>query len=319
MAEIGAFLSSEEHRPSALVDQAKLAEEAGVRSIFISDHFHPWLEEQGESSFVWSVIGAISVSTSHRVTTGVTCPTVRIHPAILAQAAATSQILLDGRFVFGVGSGEALNEHILGHRWPPVDTRLDMLEEAIEVIRKLWAGGFVSHHGRYYDVENARIYSQPESAPPILVSAFGPKAADMAARVGDGFVTVQPDRELLERYRANGGKGRAIAALKVCWDHDEQRARKLAHQLWRTEGVEGQLSQELPMPSHFEAAAANVTEDMVADSVACGPDPERHLEAISKYLDAGFDEVYINQIGPEQEGFFRFYERELRPKLGDSV
>ena len=177
-----------------------------------------------------------------------------------------------------------------------------MLEEAIEVIRKLWEGGFVTYHGRYYEVENARIYSRPEAPPPSLVSGFGPKAADLAARVGDGFVTVQPDRDLLERYRASAGKSRAIAALKVCWDQDEQRARKLAHQLWRTEGVEGQLSQELTMPSHFEAAAANVTEDIVAETVACGPDPERHLKAITKYLDAGFDEVYINQIGPEQEG-----------------
>ena len=161
MAEIGAFLSSEEHGPGALVAQAKLAEEAGIRSIFISDHFHPWIDRQGESPFVWGVIGAISASTSHKVTTGVTCPTVRIHPAILAQAAATAQLLLEGRFVFGVGSGEALNEHILGHHWPPVDTRLEMLEEAVEVIRKLWEGGLTTHHGRYYAVENARIYSLP--------------------------------------------------------------------------------------------------------------------------------------------------------------
>lgn len=265
---------------------------------------------------MWNVIGAISTSTSHKVTTGVTCPTVRIHPAILAQAAATSQLLLEGRFVFGVGSGEALNEHILGDRWPPVDTRLEMLEEAVEVIRKLWHGGVVSHHGRYYTVENARIYSLPDSPPPILVSAFGPDAADVAARIGDGFVTVQPDQELLQRYRKNGGKGRAIAALKVCWDQHEQRARKLAFELWPTEAVEGQLSQELPMPAHFEAAVANVTEDMVADLLACGPDPEKHVAAITKYLDAGFDEVYVNQIGPDQEGFFRFYEHELRPRLG---
>jgi G6PDH family F420-dependent oxidoreductase len=315
MAEIGAFLSSEEHGPRALVDHAKLAEEAGMHSIFISDHYHPWIDRQGESPFVWGVIGAISASTSHKVTTGVTCPTVRIHPAILAQAAATAQILLQGNFVFGVGSGEALNEHILGHRWPPVDTRLEMLEEAVEVIRQLWGGGLVSHHGRYYTVENARIYSAPDLPPPILVSAFGPEAADVAARIGDGFVTVQPDRELLERYRSKGGKGRAIAALKVCWDQDEKRARKLAHELWPTEGVEGQLAQELPLPSHFEAAAANVTEEMVADLVACGPDPERHVAAILKYVEAGFDEVYVNQIGPDQEGFFRFYERELRPRL----
>lgn len=316
MSEIGAFLSSEEHGPLALVAQAALAEQAGMRSVFISDHFHPWIDRQGESPFVWSVIGAISATTSHKVTTGVTCPTVRIHPAILAQAAATSQILLDGRFVFGVGSGEALNEHILGHRWPPVETRLKMLEEAIEVIRELWQGGIVNHHGEFYDVENARLYSLPDAPPPIAVSAFGPNAADLAARIGDGFVTVQPDKDLLTRYRSAGGRGRSVGALKVCWDQDESRARKLAHELWPTEGVEGQLAQELPMPSHFEAASANVTEDMITEIVPCGPDPERHIKAISEYLEAGFDEIYINQIGPDQEGFFDFYARELRQRLG---
>jgi G6PDH family F420-dependent oxidoreductase len=191
-----------------------------------------------------------------------------------------------------------------------------MLEEAVEVIRQLWEGGLVTHHGRYYTVENARIYSLPDSPPPILVSAFGPDAADVAARIGDGFVTVQPDDELLDRYRKNGGEGRAIAALKVCWGEDEQVARKLAHQLWPTEAVEGQLAQELALPSHFEAAAANVTQEMVAEQIACGPDPEKHVAAINKYIEAGFDEVYVNQVGPDQEGFFRFYERELRPRLG---
>jgi G6PDH family F420-dependent oxidoreductase len=315
MAEIGAFLSSEEHGPAALLEQAKLAEAAGLRSVFISDHFHPWIDRQGESPFVWSVIGAIAAATSHKVTTGVTCPIVRIHPAVLAQAAATSQLLLDGRFVFGVGSGEALNEHILGHRWPPAETRLQMLEEAVDVIRQLWEGGLVTHHGTFYTVENARIYSIPDTPPPIVVSAFGPKATDVAARIGDGFVTVQPDKELLQRYRAQGGAGPSIAALKVCWDQDEKRARKTAHELWPTEGVEGQLSQELALPSHFEAAAKHVTEDMIADMTACGPDPERHLAAITKYLDAGFDEVYVNQIGPDQEGFFDFFAKEVRPRL----
>src|ERR1700733_4143825 len=181
--KFGYFLSSEEHSPKELLDQAIAAEEARFSSIFISDHFHPWIDRQGESPFVWSVIGAISASTSHKVMTGVTCPTVRIHPAILAQAAATSQLLLDGQFVFGVGSGEALNEHILGHRWPPVDTRLEMLAEAVEVTRKLWEGALVTHHGRYYPVENARISPLPDAAPPILVSAFGPEATDVAARI----------------------------------------------------------------------------------------------------------------------------------------
>lgn len=316
MAEVGAFLSSEEHGPRALVEQAQLAERAGMRGVFISDHFHPWVDAQGESPFVWSVIGAISASTSLRVTTGVTCPTVRIHPAILAQAAATSQLLLDGRFVFGVGSGEALNEHILGDRWPGVETRLEMLEEAVGIIRELWKGGLVTHHGRHFTVENARLYSIPDAPPPIAVSAFGPLAADLAARIADGFVSVRPDQELLSRYRSHGGQGRGIAALKVCWDRDESRARKLVHHLWPTEGLEGQLSQELPLPSHFESAAAHVTEEMVAESVACGPDPERHVTAIRRYLEAGFDEVYVNQIGPEQRGFFEFWAKELQPRIG---
>jgi G6PDH family F420-dependent oxidoreductase len=316
MTQIGAFLSSEEHGPRELVTQAQLAEEVGMHSVFISDHFHPWIDRQGESPFVWSVIGAISAATDHQVTTGVTCPTFRIHPAILAQAAATSQILLDGRFVFGVGSGEALNEHISGQRWPSVDIRLKMLEEAVELIQLLWEGGLVNHHGEFYTVENARLYSRPDSPPPIAVSAFGPKAAEVAARVGDGFITVQPDAALLQKYRSHGGAGPCIAAFKVCWDQDEKRARKLAHELWPTEGLKGQLAQELPMPAHFESAAQIVTEDMVADVVACGPDPERHVKAISAYLDAGFDQVYINQIGPDQRGFFDFFARELRPRLG---
>ena len=302
MAEIGAFLSSEEHGPAALVTQAMLAEKAGMRSIFISDHFHPWIDRQGESPFVWSVIGAISASTSHKVTTGVTCPTVRIHPAILAQAAATSQLLLEGRFVFGIGSGEALNEHILGHRWPPVETRLKMLEEAVEVIRQLWEGGVVSHHGRYYTVENARIYSMSESPPPILVSAFGPDAADLAARIGDGFGPCNLTESCSSVTGPKGGKAAPLPPSKSAGTRTSNE-----HASWRMSSgpltaLEGQLSQELPMPAHFEAAAANVTEDMVADLLACGPDPEKHVEAITKYLDAGFDEVYVNQIGPESGG-----------------
>lgn len=316
MAEIGAFLSSEEHGPRELLAQAQMAEAAKMSAVFISDHFHPWIDSQGESPFVWSVIGAIGARTSHRVTTGVTCPTVRVHPAVLAQAAATSQLLLEGRFVFGVGSGEALNEHILGEHWPPAPTRLEMLEEAVEVIRKLWTGKLVTHHGAFFTVENARLYSVPDAPPPIAVSAFGDDAAALAARIGDGFVTVVPDTDLLAKYRQAGGKGESIAAVKVCWNKDEGTARKIAHQLWPTEALQGQLSQELALPSHFEAAAAHVTEEMVAEIVPCGPDPERHVAAIRHYLDAGFDEVYVNQIGSDQEGFFDFYARELRGRLG---
>jgi G6PDH family F420-dependent oxidoreductase len=183
------------------------------------------------------------------------------------------------------------------------------------VIRLLWKGGLVNHNGEFYTVKNARLYSVPESPPPIAVSAFGPVAAEVAAQVGDGFITVAPDGDLLAKYREQGGRAPGIAAVKVCWDQDEKRARKLAHALWPTECLSGQLSQELPMPAHFEAAADIVTEEMVGDTLACGPDPEKHVKAISAYLEAGFDQVYVNQIGPDQEGFFDFYVRELRPRL----
>ena len=292
-----------------------MAEEAGFRSVLISDHFHPWIDKQGQSPFVWSVIGAIAGTTDHRVTTGVTCPTVRLHPAIIAQAAATSQLMLEGRFALGVGSGEALNEHILGHRWPPVATRLQMLEEAVEVIHALWNGGLVTHHGRYYTVENARLYSCPEDPPPIVVSAFGPEAIEVAARIGDGFITTRPDAEAVNGYRTGGGRGRIVGALKVCWHEDEREARRTAFELWPTESLSGQLNQELPMPAHFEQAAALVSEDLVAESIPCGPDTQRYLEAILAYREAGFDEVYVNQIGPDQHGFFEFYNKELRSKI----
>jgi G6PDH family F420-dependent oxidoreductase len=315
MAELGVFLSSEEHGAGALVDQAKLAEEAGFGSLMISDHFHPWTDAQGESPFVWGVIGAIAASTNMKVTTGVTCPTVRIHPAVMAQAAATAQSLLGGRFVFGVGSGEALNEHVLGDRWPSAPARLDMLEEAIDLIRKMWEGENVRHEGRYYSVDNARLYSLPDSAPPIVVSSFGPSSLALAAKVGDGLVAVKPDKDMVESYREQGGTGPVIGGLKLCWAADEASAIKTAHQLWPTEALQGQQMQELPMPAHFEEAASIVTEEMVADAVSCGPDPERHIKAITEFIDAGFDEVYINQIGSDWTGFLDFYASELRPRL----
>jgi G6PDH family F420-dependent oxidoreductase len=315
LSEVGLFLSSEEHGPRDLVQQAQLGEEAGFASVFISDHFHPWVDSQGESPFVWSVIGGIAATTRQKITTGVTCPTFRIHPAIIAQAAATSQIMAGGRFVLGVGSGEALNEHILGHRWPSVSNRLEMLEEAVEVMRRLWSGGLVTHHGRFYTVDNARLYSVPESPPPVAVSAFGSDSLALAARIGDALVTTQPDGDMVQSFRELGCNGPVIGAVKVCWSEDEAQARKVAHDLWATELLPGQLNQELPLPKHFREGASLVTEDMVAEKVTCGPDPELHVAAISAYLDAGFDEVYVNQIGEDQSGFCDFYRKELAPRL----
>ncbi|HZY57645.1 MAG TPA: LLM class F420-dependent oxidoreductase [Rubrobacteraceae bacterium] len=316
MTKIGYFLSCEEFGPLDLLDQARMAEEAGFEALWIADHYHPWNEEQGQSPFVWSVIGGLSQVTSLPVTTGVTCPTIRIHPAIIAQAAATSAVMLEDRFALGVGSGENLNEHILGDRWPPTDVRLEMLEEAIEVMRLLWEGGFKDHHGKHYTVENARIYTLPEKPPKVLVSGFGPKAIRLAGRVGDGYCGVSPDAELVSLFRSSGGGDKpAQAGMKVCWGEDEAEACKTAHRLWANDLLPGELGQELPVPAHYEQAVSLVTEEMVAEDFPCGPDPERHLEAIREYIDAGYDEVYVLQIGPEQEGFFRFYEKEILPKL----
>ncbi|WP_119727162.1 LLM class F420-dependent oxidoreductase [Thermomonospora amylolytica] len=316
MPRFGYFLASEEHGPKELVRQAVLAEQAGFECLWISDHFHPWLDEQGNSPFVWSVIGALSQAVRLPVTTAVTCPTVRIHPAIVAQAAATSQILLDGRFVLGLGTGEALNEHITGARWPTADERREMLEEAIEVIRELFTGRQVTRHGRHYTVDTARLYSLPSEPPPIYVSAFGDKAAAMAGRVADGLVTTMPDRQIVEAFRNAGGHGKPMqAGLKVCWAQDESQAVKTVHRLWRNEQVGGEAAQILPLPRHFDQISELVTEEMIRQNVPCGPDVDRHVEAIRPFVEAGFDEIYINQIGPEPEGFFDFYSREVLPRL----
>ncbi|MCW3030680.1 MAG: luciferase-like protein [Solirubrobacterales bacterium] len=316
--KIGYFLSSEEAGPSDLVRQARMAEDAGFDGLWISDHFHPWNDEQGHSPFVWSVIGAIAQATTRmKVTTAVTCPTTRLHPAIVAHAAATSALILDGRFALGLGSGEALNEHILGDRWPEADERLEMLEEAVEVIRTLWRGGMQSHRGRHYRVEKARIYDLPESPPPILISAFGPKSTKLAGRIGDGFCTVAPVKEAVEQFRANGGDDKPVAGgVKVCWDEDERRARETAYRLWPNDALPGELAQVLPTPAHFEQASELVTEQMAADSIVCGPDLDRHVERLREYEDAGFDELYVQQVGSGHERFFELYAREVLPLFG---
>jgi G6PDH family F420-dependent oxidoreductase len=314
---IGYFLSCEEFGPHELVEQARLAQKAGLDRLWISDHFHPWNDEQGHSPMVWSVIGALATAVpGMHVTTAVTCPTVRIHPAVIAQAAATSAVLLQGRFTLGVGSGEALNEHILGDVWPEAEVRLEMLDEAIEVIRGLWEGRQYSYYGEHYAVVNARIYTLPETPPEIVVSGFGPKSADLAARVGDGYVSTMPDKRLVDRFKRKGGDGKPIqGGTKVCWGPDEQECVKTAHRLWPNEGLSGELSQILPQPAHFEQATALVTEEMIAEAVPCGPDVERIVAALRQFVDAGFDELYVQQIGDRQAEFFDVLEREIVPRL----
>jgi G6PDH family F420-dependent oxidoreductase len=320
MPLIGIALSLEERSAPEVVDAAAKAERAGFQAGWLSDHFHPWNNEQGNSPFVWSVLGAISAVTSEIPwETAVTCPTMRIHPAIIAQAAATTETLMPGRFRLGVGTGEALNEHILGDLWPRSEIRLEMLEEAIEVIRGLWEGELFSHRGEYYEVDQARIYSLPDAPPPIIVSAFHPKALELAARAGEGFATTKPDGESRARYRELGGTGPTQGALKCCYGADRDACIETAHRLWANEALPGSLAQILPTPEDFEQASTLVTPDKVAESVPCGPDPDEHIAAVQTYVDAGFDEIYIGHIGPDHDAFIDFYAREVLPQFAGAA
>ena len=316
MASIGYFLSCEQFGPAELVEQARRAEQAGFERLWISDHFHPWNDAQGQSPFVWAVIGALSQVTSLPVTTGVPCPTGRIHPAIAAQAAATAAVQLDGRFVLGVGTGEALNEHILGDPWPSVGVRQDMMEEAVKVIRLLHEGRMSSYHGDYYEVQDARIYTLPGQPVPIYVSAFGPQAAELAGRIGDGLCTTMPDADLIKVFRDAGGVGKPVqAGTKVNWGPDPDAALTEAHRLWANEALPGQLAQTLPRPQDFEDAMSLVPKEAIAESVTCGPDVAAHVAQLKEYVDAGVDEIYVQQIGPDFDGFFTAYEKDVLPAL----
>lgn len=315
--EVGYWLSSEEHPPARLVENAVRAEEVGFPSAVISDHFHPWTPRQGESSFVWGVLGAIARATERlRVGTGVTAPIIRTHPVVIAQAAATAAALMPGRFFLGVGAGERLNEHVVGQGWPRIDVRQEILEEAIEVIRRLWEGENTTHRGTHFTVEDARIYSRPDEPPPIMVAGSGKLSSQLAGRIGDGFIGVAPSAANIEAFEGAGGEGKPrIGQVHVCWAGDESTARRVAREWWPNGALPGPLLQELSRPEQFEAAAELVAEDDVAEAVVCGPDPERHLAAIAEFASAGFDHVYVHQVGPDQEGFFGFYEREILPRL----
>jgi G6PDH family F420-dependent oxidoreductase len=309
---IGYFLSCEEYTPAQLIEQARLAQDAGFQSLWISDHFHPWNDEQGESPFVWSMVGALSQVVTIPVTTAVTCPIMRIHPAVVAQAAATSAVQHSGRFVLGVGTGEALNEHITGERWPFADERLEMLEEAVQVMRSLWEGGFVNHRGRHYTVDQARVYTLPPEPPKVYVSAFGPKAVETAARIGDGYISTMPDADLVRQFRDLGGGDKPVqGGFKGCWAPTEADGVETAHRLWANSGLPGELSQVLPSPKHFEQASRLVTPEMTRDAVACGPDPAGHAARLQAYEKAGFDEVYVANMGPHYRELTDMYRREF--------
>ncbi|MBY0275257.1 TIGR03557 family F420-dependent LLM class oxidoreductase [Candidatus Binatia bacterium] len=318
MIDIGFKLSAEEFSAPALVELAARAEAAGMGFALISDHFHPWTTRQGESPFVWGVLGAIAQAT-RRITLGtaVTCPTMRIHPALVAQAAATTATMMPGRFVLGLGTGENLNEHVVGAGWPPGDVRLEMLAEAIAVIRQLWQGGVENHRGEYFTVENAQLFSLPKEPPPIMVAASHDGAAELAAHEASAMITTQPSAKLVKHFRENGGGGKpCYVEITACWAADEQAARRTAHRIWPLAALPDPLFTELAQPAHFEAAFEPIGEDLVAANVVCGPDPDAWIEKIREAERAGHSHACVHQIGPDQEGFFRFWEKVLRPRLG---
>jgi G6PDH family F420-dependent oxidoreductase len=313
--ELGYALSSEEHGPNQLAANAARAEDVGFEFALVSDHYHPWVEQQGEAPFVWTTLGGIARETDDlRVGTGVTCPTMRIHPAIIAQAAATTGAMFDGRFFLGVGTGERLNEHVLGDRWPPHHVRLEMLEEALAVMRELWTGEMHSHDGEHYTVENAQLFTLPEEPPDVAVAASGTEMASAAGRLGDALVSTAPSEDVVESFAdADGADAPRYGQATVCWAETADEARETVREWWPNSALPGELGQELATPTHFEQATELVSEDDAVEHIPCGPDPDRHVEAIEQFADAGFDHVYLHQVGPDQEGFFRFYEEEVLP------
>ncbi|TMM13173.1 MAG: TIGR03557 family F420-dependent LLM class oxidoreductase [Actinobacteria bacterium] len=311
--KLGFALSSEDHPPNELVRQAAVAEDAGFEFCMISDHYHPWVDAQGESPFVWSTLGGIAKATEKiRVGTGVTCPMIRIHPAIVAQAAATVAAMMPKRFFLGVGTGENLNEHVLGDRWPLPDERLEMLEEAVDVMRLLWKGGEQTHRGKHYTVDHARVYTLPREQIDVYVAASKPNAAEVAQKIGDGLISTAPDEEVVQAF--GNGKPR-IGMMHCAYDRDAKKGLERATKLWPNLALQGPLGQDLATPSDFEEAAKMVDEEDVAGQAPHGPDPQPYLELIRRYDEAGFTHVYIHQIGDNQDEFAEFARRELMPAV----
>jgi len=316
MTRFGYKLMSEEHGPADLVRNAVRAEELGFDFAAISDHYHPWLESQGHSPYAWSVLGAIAARTERLgLVTAVTCPTIRYHPAIIAQASATLAILSGGRFTLGLGSGELLNEHVVGAEWPPPRIRQEMLAEAIEIIQDLWAGESTSYEGDYFEIDRAKLWDVPEIPPTIAVAAGGAGAAHLAGEHETGLFTTEPKQSLIETWREAGGQGPRYAEIALSWATDEARAIQVAHDRFRFGALGWKVLPELANPGNFEAATKFVKPEDVARIIPCGPDPERHVAAVKKYVDAGYDHVVLVGVGPDQEGFFGFWQRELAPRL----
>jgi len=313
--QIGYKLVTEAFSPSEIVEQAVLAEQAGFDFVEMSDHYHPWLESQGHSGFTWSMLGAMAAKTERiGLATGVTCPSFRYHPAIIAQAAATVALLSEGRFTLGLGSGERLSEHIVGD-FPSVHRRQEVFREALEIIRLLWQGGYQSYEGKHLRLDDARVFDLPETLPVMAVAAGGPVAARIAAELGDGLFATDPDASLVEAYAGAGGSGPRYAEVPLAWARDEDTAAQEALEKARWAVAGWKVMSELPNPVNFAAATTTVRLEDIKENFACGPDVATHLAAAQPFVDAGFDHLALLNAGPDPRGFLEFFATELAEPL----
>ena len=316
MLKLGYKLMSEEHGPADLVRNAKRAEDAGFAFAAISDHFSPWLEEQGHAPLAWPVLGALANATQRiGLMTAVTCPIMRYHPAIIAQGAATLGLLSNNRFTLGLGAGERLNEHIVGAGWPGRVERHARLSEATDIIQGLLAGTLTNYRGQYFKLDHARLFDQPDVKPPVAMAAGGVLAARLAAQKADALIVTEPPVDLVEAFVSGGGSGPRYAEVALCYAKTEEDARKTAHHHFRWSVAGWPVMAELPDTEGFAAASKHVSPEVVAESVSCGPSAAHHLEAINRYVQAGYDHIILVQVGPEQDAFIEFYERDLAPVL----
>jgi G6PDH family F420-dependent oxidoreductase len=317
MLQFGYKLMSEEHGPLDLVANAARAEDAGFDFVSISDHFHPWLEAQGHSPFAWSVLGAIAQATTRvGIATGLTCPIIRYHPAIIAQAAATVALLSGNRFTLALGAGERLNEHVTGARWPSTPERHAMLGEAIDIFRLLWSGGVHTHKAEHFEVDHARLYDVPDKPIPIIVGVSGEGGLKLAADKADGIMATEPKKELTDGFKLRSHKpGPCYSEVALAYAPSEKEALKLAKERFSFAALAWPVNSELPTVEGFEAAVKFIREDDLSETIAMGPDPERHIAAIQKHIEAGFDRICLVGIGPDQKAFTEFFRTELQPRL----
>jgi G6PDH family F420-dependent oxidoreductase len=314
--KIGLKIATESFGPQEVIRQAAAAEEAGFDFVELSDHYHPWLDNQGHSAFTWTLLGAIAARTERlELATGVTCPMIRYHPAIIAQAAATTALVSEGRFTLGIGAGERLNEHVVGAGWPAVRIRHQMLREALEIIRLLWQGGYQSYEGKYLQLEDARVFDLPEVPPTIAVATGGPSASRIAAELGDGLFATEPKPDLVDKYHQAGGDGPRYVEVPLAWAPDEHEAAQAVLSTTRWALTGWKVMSELPNPINFDAATTTVRKEDILQQFACGQDPDRHLEQIQQFVDAGFDSIVLMNAGPDPDGFLDFFQRELQPRV----